>query len=272
VDPPNPKPGQETTITGIVQNLGDVSATSISVEFYDGDPAGSGVLIDTAIVAGPLDGGEEVEASVAWVPPTSTQSHDIYMYVDPTGQEDIQTADNTATLPGVMKQDLLIDSILGQNAGLNDRIVTVRVLNDGGLTVAGGYDLELRQGSETGTVLVTLNPTYDLVPGAYCDVSWTWEDAAPFTGGSEKVYVALDVSGLIDEFSESNNVGSVTLFNTSCSADANRDGFVNIDDFVIVLTTPWGACPGCQADLDYDGDVDVDDFVIVLTSPWGPCS
>lgn len=55
--------------------------------------------------------------------------------------------------------------------------------------------------------------------------------------------------------------------------DINRDGFVNIDDLVAVITA-WGSCPSppfpCPADVNRDGLVNIDDLVAVIVS-WGPC-
>jgi len=51
--------------------------------------------------------------------------------------------------------------------------------------------------------------------------------------------------------------------------DADGDGDVDLDDFVILKST-WGQSPltDDRADFDNDGDVDLDDFVI-LKSNWG---
>jgi len=51
----------------------------------------------------------------------------------------------------------------------------------------------------------------------------------------------------------------------SLSGDANGDGAVDLDDFVILKNhfgTPSGATVA-EGDFDGDGDVDLDDFVIL---------
>jgi len=54
----------------------------------------------------------------------------------------------------------------------------------------------------------------------------------------------------------------------TCYGDADLDGDVDLDDFVIMKVN-WGAgATWGQADLDGDGDVDLDDFVI-LKNNWG---
>ena len=119
-------------------------------------------------------------------------------------------------------------------------------------------------------MLATLEVTEPLVPGAYRDVAWTWVGAAPFDGGSEQVYAILDITNAVDEFDESNNVGSVRLFNSPCVGDVNSDGTVDIDDLFAILAA-WGPCDGCPEDVNADGVVDIDDIFEVLAN-WGPCS
>ncbi|MAB82453.1 MAG: hypothetical protein CMJ24_03325 [Phycisphaerae bacterium] len=55
---------------------------------------------------------------------------------------------------------------------------------------------------------------------------------------------------------------------STCSADVVPDGFVNIQDLLLVIAQ-W-AGPGPDADVTADGVVDVSDLLIVI-SMWGPC-
>jgi photosystem II stability/assembly factor-like uncharacterized protein len=56
---------------------------------------------------------------------------------------------------------------------------------------------------------------------------------------------------------------------STCPADFNNDGAVNVVDFLAMLGT-WGPCPGCREDLNGDGRVDVVDFLALLAA-WGTC-
>jgi hypothetical protein len=52
--------------------------------------------------------------------------------------------------------------------------------------------------------------------------------------------------------------------------DVNRDGDVDVDDLLLVVTQ-WGACSNpltCPADLDVSGAVDVSDLLEVIVN-WG---
>lgn len=55
----------------------------------------------------------------------------------------------------------------------------------------------------------------------------------------------------------------------TCKADLNGDGYVDVSDLLILLSS-WGPCVGCQADLAKNGVVDVSDLLVLL-SAWGAC-
>jgi hypothetical protein len=46
VDPANPGPGTNTTITAKIKNIGESPAQNVQVAFYDGNPPSGGTLID----------------------------------------------------------------------------------------------------------------------------------------------------------------------------------------------------------------------------------
>ncbi|MCK4658588.1 MAG: carboxypeptidase regulatory-like domain-containing protein [Phycisphaerae bacterium] len=269
LDPPNPVAGQTATITATVQNLGDVPAVDLDVAFYDGDPGAGGILIDITSNAEPLVGGDEREVSVDWLVSTTGVSHDLYVVVDPDqDQEDRDRTNNTSVLPGVMKPDVLIDSILVQSAGPADRILTIRVLNGSGLAVSN-VDVTIRRDAEDGSVLHTQTITDTIVPGAFYDLSWVWEDAAPFPGGLAEVFAIADEADTIDEFDEDNNVRSAFVTNRGPTrpGDWDDDGDVDLFDYAVFLgciSGPWEA-PGfvmpsqdCLDVFDFNADADVD--------------
>ena len=60
----------------------------------------------------------------------------------------------------------------------------------------------------------------------------------------------------------------------NCPGDINGDGFVNLDDFII-LAANFGAGPGAtpaQGDLNQDGFVDLDDFIILAAHFGANCT
>ena len=268
VDPPNPVVGQIATISATIRNLGDVAAANVAVAFYDGDPGGSGIPIGTATYAGPLVGGADAQVSVPWLVPSSAAAHDIYVVVDPTlVQEDRDRTNNTAILAGVTKPDLIVESILVQAAGA-DRILTVRVLNASG-SATSNFGVTLRRDAVNGDLLQSFTITDTLVPGAFYDVSWTWENAIPIVGGSVTVFAIVDEVNLIDEFDEGNNVRSTTLTNPppSSPGDWNGDGHVDATDwlaFPTCMSGPWDLeswtmpTQDCLDVFDFNADADVD--------------
>jgi len=54
-----------------------------------------------------------------------------------------------------------------------------------------------------------------------------------------------------------------------CPADINRDGTVDVRDFLKLLSL-WGTNPGGPPDLNGDGIVNEADFLELLAA-WGPC-
>ena len=56
---------------------------------------------------------------------------------------------------------------------------------------------------------------------------------------------------------------------TTCSADLNYDGIVDVSDLLMLLEA-WGPAPNHEADLDGSGGVDVSDLLQLL-GEWGAC-
>ena len=65
------------------------------------------------------------------------------------------------------------------------------------------------------------------------------------------------------------DMGAYEFQGTSCPADLNEDGVVDILDLSALLAA-WGEGDGCPEDLTHDGIVDVLDLWEVLIA-WGPC-
>jgi hypothetical protein len=52
--------------------------------------------------------------------------------------------------------------------------------------------------------------------------------------------------------------------------DINGDGYVDVND-LLILIADWGTCTdNCAGDLNEDGTVDIEDL-LVLIAAWGPC-
>ena len=154
--------------------------------------------------------------------------------------------------------------------------------------------------SATGVELVFMRwlnveqPAYDHASIEVSDnggLTWTqvWENTSEITDNSWQEIV-LDISGVADgsdavkirwimgttdsswQFSGW-NIDDVRLRgvvpNDAVPGDINGDGFVGVDDLLIVIAN-WGPCgPVCDADINGDGFVGVDDLLIVIAN-WGP--
>ncbi len=67
--------------------------------------------------------------------------------------------------------------------------------------------------------------------------------------------------------------GSAYIFETACQCpDTNGDGFIDVNDALIVIDA-WGDCipdQDCPADVDGDGLVNVNDILLII-GEWGLC-
>ncbi|MEE2718541.1 MAG: dockerin type I domain-containing protein, partial [Planctomycetota bacterium] len=113
--------------------------------------------------------------------------------------------------------------------------------------------------------------TSEVTDNSWQEVSYDISDVAD---GSESVKIRW-IMGTTDaswQFSGW-NVDDVRLRgivpNDQIPGDLNGDGFVGVDDLLIIIAN-WGPCgPVCPADINGDGVVGVDDLLIVIAN-WGP--
>lgn len=135
-----------------------------------------------------------------------------------------------------------------------------------------------------------LAPTFTIQPAAgYSGLSYSWRrngtplsngvtsHGTTISGATTNQLKLINVSGADDGAYDcvlSNTCGSETsapamlTVDTTCCADANHSGAVNIDDLLQVINN-WGAT-GNSADVTHDGVVDIDDMLAVING-WGAC-
>jgi hypothetical protein len=261
LDPPDAAVGEVTTIRAVVRNLGDVAAANVEVAFYDGDPSEGGVLLDMPVIPGLLNGGGQVLVSADWLVPPNPETHDIYIVADPNQQqEDGNRANNTAILQGGLKPDLYIASLTTQPAGPDAQLFSVRVANQSGYAVSD-FGLTLRRDAVDGELLTSMTIDEPIAPGAYRDLSWTW-DGLPACVATSDIFAIVDEGDVIDEFDETNNVRMTVaeLGPAFVPFDINFDGFVSIIGDVppFVACLYFGDCsedpdPLCPGDCSGDG-------------------
>jgi len=261
VDPPNPAPTTNATITVIVRNLGEAPASNVEIAVYDGNPSVGGTLIGQVTLPGVVAGGDSTITTMAWGVSNSLASHILYAIVDPAQvQSDRDRNNNTAVVPGIVSPDVEIDSILVQNAGPRDRSITVRLSNTGTLPI-NSTTVTLRRDSVTGSVMTTLSNPQVIPSGAFNDLTWMWHNP-PLDSTSVELYAIADEANAIAEFDESNNTSHTTV-SLLRVGDTNNDGVIDQTDvgpFVDVLlgldSDPYHLA---SADMDGSGSVDGQD-------------
>ena len=116
-------------------------------------------------------------------------------------------------------------------------------------TIPDDYEIELG---------ISQDCNGNLVPDE-CDIA----DGVEFDCNSNAI---PDSCELIDPENDQNNNG--ILDNCECAGDADLDGYVNVNDLLIIIGYWGNDIP--QGDLNGDGIVDVTDLLIVVGN-WGQC-
>ncbi len=207
LDTPNPVPTQTVNISAVVHNMGELAVTNTQAVFFDGDPSSGGVMIgSTQTVAGVIAAGSNAVVQVQWVVPATTNSHAIYVTVDPAQvQEDRNRANNTASLT-VMLPDLAINSMTVLTPSVTNRVISARVTNLGVIPSAVPVSVEFHQDATNGPLLATV-PISALAPQAEYDASFSWDvSSVTFTSAAVNVYALVDPAGTVNEFSMANRI------------------------------------------------------------------
>lgn len=100
------------------------------------------------------------------------------------------------------------------------------------------------------------------------DVSYTYGTQSGRRGATNELGdIALTV-----QFTDDEEAIVVIQLGTPCSSDVNHDGFINMQDLLIVLAN-WGQTTpiGADGDTNRDGTVDFSDLIKVLAD-WGVCA
>ena len=76
----------------------DLGNQPFDVSFYDGDPSGTGAIIETVRVSGPLPAGDKITASIDWdTSGTLEGSHQLCVVVDVQDEINEDFEDNNST-------------------------------------------------------------------------------------------------------------------------------------------------------------------------------
>lgn len=220
----SPQPSQTIQVMALVRNLGELAATNITVAFYNGNPAGDGVLIGLSQVVPQLAAGANTNMSVDWTLPESVSNQAIYVVVDPDlKQEDRNRANNTASIMAV-QPDLVLSEMSVMNIAAASRIVNARVANEGGIGTGQEFGVSFRRGSTNGPLLA--DSLIQAMPaGGIFDAGLVWNmEGGAFTTAYETVYALADSGGVVSEGDKDNNVGIVQIMTT---LDSDNDGLLD---------------------------------------------
>jgi hypothetical protein len=229
--PAVPGPGDAVTLTATIRNLGDTPVTALEVEFYDGDPALSGTLIDTLqTIPGVLAGGESADVSVPYTIPVDGMVHEIFVVVDPAMLlPDIEPSNNVASIPAT-RAELEVEALWSTAPSECTREVFVTARNTGAVAT-GPFDVSLRANAVDGSSIATI-PVADLAPGANQLSSVVWSTPEPDPQGAlPSVFGIADEADAVLEYDELDNARFIFLdMNPGLGPDCNQNQFVDSCD------------------------------------------
>jgi len=239
--PINPAPGSQVTTTVSVANMGDTTLKNLVVALYDGDPAGSGVELARAMLAGTLTSGVSADQLVDWVVPVTDVPLDLYVVVDPDGVVEDRNRMNNIAQDRIVLPDLTVQTVSSSNPGGGNRNILVSVANKG-VVSSVPTKLTLRQEAADGAILAELSVPA-LAPFESIDLHYVWNVSALMLD-TIQVYAAIDEAQLSEDLNRNDNAGRVDVV---LSGDDDGDGVTNLlDNCDLVANVD-------QADSDSDG-------------------
>ena len=205
LDPPNPAPGTNATVSAVIENFGDVPLQQIPVAFYDGDPQAAGIMIGSLQYVVNLGGGGATQqVSVVWNVPGGNSSHQVFVVVDPGDTlPDRDRSNNTNSLLSVLPQ-LVVDSTADTEDGPSSTLLVANILNQGVIST-GPFTVSWRLGSPDGTEIAS-SQVGPLAAGQSVPATATWNTSdIPFTSPYAVVYTIADSSNNVVEFDGTNS-------------------------------------------------------------------
>ncbi|MCK4757577.1 MAG: hypothetical protein KAS67_03920 [Thermoplasmata archaeon] len=227
-DPAVPSIGNPVIINATILNSGYEIASNVEVRFYSQNPdvlppyyvpdsAAAAYLIDTDFISVGWDTFDHVEtvvSSVIWDQPPSDGVYSIYVWIDPLDAQDEWQDETTNNLA---YRDLTVNPmpnlyVTNDNVTFDDEtpiidqdiVITVDVVNLGGLDATGTFDVELYDDD----VWKETQPITDLNIMETKQVSFTW---TPTTKGYHNIEILVDATAVVDEIDETDNKASLNI-------------------------------------------------------------
>jgi len=212
---PMPREGEETIITASIKNSGFDTASNVLVRFYLGDPNAGGTQIGTDQTIPSLTPNSSAPVSVT-ASFTGTGGKAIFVVVDPNNLiSETTKADNksstriwVATAPdlAIFSEDLKPTTYVPSSGTAFTLEYKVRNLGE---SAADAFAVSLYDNNPTsgGTLLQTAN-----ISGLLGMESRLLSFGVTLSGrGAHTLYVVVDAGSMIQELSETNNTGTVTI-------------------------------------------------------------
>ena len=208
----NAVPGQPVNILASVHNQGELAANNVPVAFYDGEPGRGGAQIgSTQIIPGILSAGTNATAQVTWNVPSTTNSHTIYVVVDPAVTFSDRNRDNNTATLSVLAPDLQVSRVTVSQIDVTNRLITAAIVNIGTIPTPDLAEVTFRLGATNGPVLMDV-PIGIVPTGGTYNASFVWHMAGlTFTNSAEKVYANIDEGHMITEASQNKKTGLVAV-------------------------------------------------------------
>ena len=212
IDPSNPDPGSFATVRAIIENRGELPAEDVHVILYDGDPLDGGTIVSNTWVADTdsLIAGGTTEVSWEWAVSSDSNSHKLYLVVDPElNFDDRDRYNNTASIWTVLP-DLVVETCDSDIISSSTVVLTARIINEG-VVPAGAFDVSWHLDSWNGEEIG--HTTIDgLEAGGANDGMVLWDTSGKtFDEYFVSVFAVADPLYYVRESDKSNNILSQSV-------------------------------------------------------------
>ncbi|MCK5175366.1 MAG: hypothetical protein KAR47_18375 [Planctomycetes bacterium] len=193
-------------ITADVHLSGDFTVEDVLVQFYDGDPDGSGTLIGSDTI-GMILPGQALLASVSWHVPDDDQSHDIYVLVDPNDTiPETDDVSNNRAFTNLFKPDLRAGNLTVLGYPTADTVIVGFSIHNDGHAVATGATCNVYRDDAPGETLFTATAG-DINPEGITNMQFAW-DVTGIASNNFTLLLVVDPNDDITELNENNNTSS----------------------------------------------------------------
>lgn len=193
---------QNATICAEVLLRGDFVVADVPVDFYDGDPDESGMLIGSDTISTLLPG-ERKNACVDWAVPDDGLPHEIHVLVDPLNTIPETDTGNNRAGRVVFLPDLRVTSLQYMGSPDPDRVLIGLAVGNSGDAVAGPSVCLVRDSESSEVLFVVDVPA--LEPGEIYPAQFTW-DVTDVDAGIYSIGATADIFEAVEELNEENNL------------------------------------------------------------------